>query len=222
MRLNRNRILLFLTALLLTAFLPRNTNAQTILLEPAEFYIGTTHGTNASMLLFNPNVRQTYLLGYNGGVSLRYVTEKHFGLQLELNYAQRGWNEEGNLYARQLNYLELPFLTHVYFGDKSRFIFNLGPKLGYLLNESVVTNNASASTAEQHILPASNKFDYGLAAGFGYNLHTRKTGVYQLELRVYYGLSDVFPNSKSDFFSTSNHLNASLNLGWYFQLTGRK
>lgn len=196
--------------------------AQTILLDPPEIYIGTTHGVNGSMILFNPRVTQTYLLGYNGGVSFRYVTEKHFGLQVELNYSQRGWAEEGGAYSRRLDYLELPFLTHIYTGDKNRFIFNLGPKLGYLLNETVLTNDGSTPDAEQHVLPAHFKFDYGIAAGLGYNLHTSKAGVFQWELRVYYGLADVFPNTKSDFFNTSNHLNAAINLGWYFQLTGRK
>ncbi len=222
MERNRSKKTFFLITLCWLALSSTNVQAQTILLDPPEIYIGTTHGVNGSTMLFNPRVTQTYLLGYNGGVSFRYVTEKHFGLQVELNYSQRGWAEEGGVYSRRLDYLELPFLTHIYVGDKNRFIFNLGPKLGYLLNETVLTNDGSNPAQEQHLIPAQFKFDYGIAAGLGYNLHTSRTGVFQLELRAYYGLADVFPNTKSDYFNTSNHLNASVNLGWYFQLTGRR
>ncbi|VBB48570.1 conserved hypothetical protein [uncultured Paludibacter sp.] len=196
--------------------------SQTVLLTPSEKYIGTSHGVNTSMVLFNPSVDQNYLfLGYNAGISYRYITEKHFGLQLELKYSQRGWSESDGKYIRRINYLELPMLTHLYFGNTHRFIFNLGPKIGYMLNESVVKNTASNPSSEQY-KDVYFPFDYGLTAGFGYNLHTHNAGVYEIELRGYYGLSDIFANSKSDYFSTSNYLNISLNLGWYFQLTGRK
>ncbi|NLO70152.1 MAG: PorT family protein [Porphyromonadaceae bacterium] len=222
MRLLRDKKTLLLIAFLAVAFSSANLKAQTVLLNPPEVYIGTSHGVTGSMMLFRPNVRQSYLLGYNGGVAVRYITENHFGLQVELNYSQRGWNEEGDTYSRRLNYLELPFLTHVYAGNKNRFIFNLGPKIGYLLSESILNDDGSNPEADQRVLPAHFKFDYGITAGLGYNLKTRSAGVFQWELRVYYGLSDVFPNTKSDFFSTSNHLNASINLGYFFQLTGKK
>lgn len=222
MQLLRDKKSVLVIAILATVFSSGNLTAQTVFLEPAEIYIGTSHGVNGSMLLFNPNVRQTYLLGYNGGVAFRYISEKNYGLQIELNYSQRGWNEANQTYSRRLNYIELPFLTHLYLGDKNRFIFNLGPKIGYLLSESVIESDGLNPDSDQHLLPAEFKFDYGIAAGLGYNLKTRSAGIFQLELRVYYGLSDVFPNTKSDFFNTSNHLNASINLGYFFQLTGKK
>lgn len=196
--------------------------AQTVLLDPAEIYIGPSIGTNASMILFNPGIQQIPLLGYNGGISFRYITEKHVGLQLEFNYSQRGWEEQDGGYARRLNYIEMPFLTHLYLGDTHRFIFNIGPKVSYLLSESVLINHTSNSTEEQYIKPVYFPFDYGITAGLGYNLHTRNAGVFQLELRAYYGLSDIFANTKSDYFSTSNNINAALNLGWFIQLTGKK
>ena len=197
-------------------------HAQTVLLDPAEIYIGTSHGANASMMLFNPTVRQLPLLGYNGGISFRYITQKHVGLQIELNYSQRGWEEEDGNYLRRLDYIEMPFLTHIYLGNTHRFIFNVGPKVSYLLSESVLVNNTTNSEAEQHIKPVYFPFDYGLAAGIGYNLHTRKIGVFQLELRGYFGLSDVFANTKTDYFAASNQLNVALNIGWFIQLTGKE
>ena len=173
-------------------------------------------------MMFNPTVRQIPLLGYQGGLAFRYITEKHVGLQIEMNYSQRGWDEESGLYSRRLNYLELPFLTHLYLGNTHRFIFNIGPKVSYLLNETVLINGMENSDAEQHVKPVYFPFDYGLTGGLGYNLHTRRAGVFQLELRAYYGLSDIFANTKSDYFANSNHMNAALSVGWFIQLTGKE
>ena len=78
------------------------------------------------------------------------------------------------------------------------------------------------SDAEQHVKPVYFPFDYGLTGGLGYNLHTRRAGVFQLELRAYYGLSDIFANTKSDYFANSNHMNAALSVGWFIQLTGKE
>ena len=195
--------------------------AQTVLFDPAKVYIGTTHGINSSMVMFNPSVEQTTspLSGYTGGITFRYITEKHVGLQAEINYVQRGWSEKSG-YKRQTNYIELPFLTHIYLGNTHRVIFNLGPKFGYLLNESVLANDSTSNApAEEQIQKIHFPFDYGITTGLGYNLHTKKAGVFELEFRAYYGLSDIFANTKSDYFSTSNYLNFTVKAGWYFQLT---
>lgn len=220
---NRLQRLWAAAVLLFGLFSASTAAAQTVLLNPPELYLGATVGANASRVMFNPSVAQTYLGGYTGGLSVRYVTERHFGLQVEVNYAQRGWKEADAVYARRLNYVEMPFLMHAYLGERHRLFLNLGPKVSYLLNESVAADNSAASsTAEQHLLPAHFRLDYGACLGVGYNLHTRRAGLFQLELRAYYGLSDVFPNKKSDYFGMSNNLNASVSLGWYVQLTGKR
>ena len=56
----------------------------------------------------------------------------------------------------------------------------------------------------QYDLPVKHKFDYGITGGIGVELNT-KAGHFLLEGRYYYGLSDVFGNSKKDVFSRSNH-----------------
>lgn len=197
--------------------------SQTVLFDPSEKYIGASYGINNSMVMFNPTVEQnTVFLGTSSGVAFRYITENHAGLQIELKYSQRGWNEANGEYTRRINYIEFPFLTHIYWGNNHRFIVNLGPKLSYLLNESVIKNTTTNSTSEQHLKSVYSPFEYGAAVGLGYNLHTKKAGVFEIEARGYYGLSNIFADSKSDYFSTSNYLNVSINLAWYLQLTGRK
>lgn len=218
----QNSFPLFLILILFPSLSPLKVQSQTVLLDPPEIYIGPNFGLTASRVLFNPKVQQTYLLGYTGGITFRYVSEEHFGFQVEANYSQRGWNEEGDIYSRRLDYVEVPFLTHAYLGEKNRLFFNVGPKLGYLFNETVLVDDGSNSTAEQHVKPANFKFDYGIIVGLGYNLKTRKAGIYQVEIRGYYGLSDIFANQKTDFFDNSNYLNISANIAWLFQLTGKK
>lgn len=186
-------------------------------LDKPEMYIGASLGVTESMVMFNPVITQGFLMGYNGGIVFRYIAEKNVGMQAELNFSQRGWKEASGLYSRQLNYVELPFMTHIYVGSKNRFFFNIGPKISYLISENTSINETGASTDIQHITPVQHPFDYGLCAGLGllFNINGR---ILQLDARANYGLSDVFADTKRDYFSTSNNLDLSVNLAWLFQV----
>ncbi len=186
-------------------------------LDQPEIYIGTSHGAIGSMVMFKPSVSQSYLLGYNGGLIFRYISEKNVGMQAELNYSQRGWSESDSNYERQLNYIELPFLTHIYFGNKTRFFFNIGPKVSYLISEKVLVDNTLNSTQTQHITAVENPFDYGLCTGLGLMVKIKKN-VIQLDTRANFSLNDIFSNRKVDYFDTSNNVNLSVNLAWMIQL----
>jgi len=186
-------------------------------LDHPEIYIGTSHGVIGSMVRFDPAVSQNYLLGYNGGLVFRYIAEKNVGMQLELNYSQRGWSESTLNYERQLNYIEMPFMTHIYVGHKSRVFLNLGPKISYLISEKININSTVNSTEVQHTTAVQNPFDYGLCSGLGL-LFNIKGNIIQLETRANFGLSDIFSNKKIDYFDTSNNINLSVNLAWMLQI----
>jgi hypothetical protein len=222
-------------------------------LDKPEMYIGANVGVTESMVQFNPAIPQGFLMGYNGGFVFRYIAEKNVGVQIELNFSQRGWteptsvsilnpfydlpqtniialpnNKVGNIinintkiytssYSRQLNYIELPFMTHIYIGSKNRVFFNLGPKISYLISEKTLLNEIGSSKDVQYITPVQHPFDYGLCAGLGI-LFNIKGKILQLDTRANYSLSDVFDDQKKDYFATSNNLNASLNLAWLFQV----
>lgn len=190
-------------------------SAQSMLDKP-EIYVGVSGGVTSSMVLFNPSIDQGFLVGCNAGVAFRYIAEKNVGVQAELNFSQRGWRESSGVYSRQLNYIELPFMTHIYIGKKVQFIINLGPKISYLLSENVLLNTTS-DTDTQHVTNIQNPFDYGLCGGLGVQFKVNKS-IFQLDSRVNFGLSDVFSNDKRDFFDASNNLNISLNLAYYFQV----
>ncbi|HOO19262.1 MAG TPA: porin family protein [Paludibacteraceae bacterium] len=202
--------------LLILLIIPVIVFSQSRLDQP-EIYLGTSHGVSASMIHFSPSVEQEILLGYNGGIVFRYIDEKNVGVQAELNFFQRGWKEKGNIYAKQLNYIELPFLTHIYFGNSSRFFINLGPKISYLLSENVLKNLSANSTETQHITKVQHPFDYGICGGLGMLFKVKKN-IFQFDTRFNYSLSDIFSNSKKDYFETSNNINLSVNLGWLLQI----
>ena len=96
--------------------------------------IGIQSGVNLNGVRFVPSVGQKQILGYSGGFYFNYLGEKHAGLQVELNYVQRGWREESDTiphYKRVMSYIELPFLTHFVFGQKVRVNIHLGPYISY-------------------------------------------------------------------------------------------
>lgn len=190
--------------------------AQSRLITP-EIYVGANFGVTESMVTFNPSVKQGFLQGYNGGVVFRYIAEKNVGMQAELNFSQRGWKESSGLYTRQLNYIELPFMTHIYIGKKNRFFINLGPKISYLISEKTILNQTTNSTELQQITSVQHPFDYGLCGGLGI-LFNIKGNIFQLDSRVNYSFSDLYPNSKTDYFDNSHNLNLSVNLAWLIQV----
>lgn len=139
------RIFFFLLTGLMLYSLPANAQLQD---QRSNLAIGVNGGVNFSSISITPGFKQSKLIGPEFGVTVRYIGEKYFsmicGIQAEVNFSQRGWkevieDETGNTYHRAMNYIEIPLLAHLAFGkDKGngvRFVLNLGPQVGYLLNE---------------------------------------------------------------------------------------
>ncbi|WP_321332155.1 porin family protein [uncultured Bacteroides sp.] len=199
--------------------------------QRSNFSIGVNGGVNYNSVSFTPKIKQNSLTGLNGGITARYISEKYFsmicGVQVELNYSQKGWSEliEDNTdtYSRNMNYLEIPFLAHLAFGKDrgGQFFLNLGPQIAFLLNEK---ENMSASwdpanrTNEQYGKMAESKFDYGIVGGAGLEIKT-KAGNFLIEGRYYFGLSDFYNSTKSDYFSRSAHSTLTAKVTYLFDIT---
>lgn len=194
-----------------------------------EFAIGFGGGINFSQVGFTPKVPQTFLQGIHGGLTVRWITQKSLGLTAELNFAQQGWKEnfadvaggEHYFYNRTINYIELPFMTHFYGGNKRvRFIFNVGPKIGYYLSESTEENVGDKEplrTNFQHSMPVENKLDWGVCGGPGFELRTG-IGIFILEGRFYMALGNIYGNSKADNFPKSNGMTISAKLSYLINI----
>ena len=127
-----------------------------------EYSIGVRGGTSWSFMLFNPSVAQpTMPMTFHAGAQFQMVSERYFGIKLELNYAQRGFKDkEGH---RRLDYIELPVMTHITFGQKLfRFFVDLGPEISYMIKD-----NPISAISTQHSSKIKNHFDYGLVGGLG-------------------------------------------------------
>ena len=152
-------------------------------------------------------------------------------VQGEVNYTRAGWRErildindnpvlteagEPERYARTLSYIQVPLLAHLAWGRERKgfqFFFHAGPQFGYLVGEETDTNfrpgginyadRVSLVTA-QDTMAAERRFDYGIAAGAGVELSVPGAGHFMLEGRYYYGLGNIYGDSKRDYFGKSN------------------
>lgn len=200
------------------------------------FAIGINGGANLSNVSFTPTIKQDYNLGYNGGITARYISEKYFamicGVQVELNYSQRGWKEKiesvANTYSRTMGYLEIPFMAHLAFGKdhKAQFFLNMGPQIAFLVNEKENFGGTDKwdpskrpnGINSQYNKLAENKFDYGLIAGAGVDIPT-KIGHFLLESRYYLGLGDFYKSEKSEPFEKTAHNIISIKMSYLFDLS---
>ena len=186
--------------------------------------VGFNAGYNLSSVDFSPTIKQGLQPGYAGGLTLRYTSEKYFSLicaaQLELNFAQRGWNETiddgtNNTYSRTTNYIEIPFFAHLGWGEEERgmqFFVNAGPQIGLFLNDAEHygftqedpwnTNWRPNNIIQQYGKAVENRLEYGIAGGLGMELKSA-IGNFLIEGRYFFGLSDMFGNSKADPFGRS-------------------
>ncbi|MDR0745331.1 MAG: PorT family protein [Mediterranea sp.] len=198
------------------------------------FAVGFNGGININNVSFTPTIKQGSLMGITGGVTARYISEKYFamicGIQMELNYSQHGWKEKyedsTDFYSRTMDYVEIPLLAHLAFGkDRGvQFFLNLGPQIGFLLNESEKYEytggewNPPINVKEQYGKMAENKFDYGITVAAGLELRT-KAGNFLIEGRYYFALSDFFGNAKKDYFSRSAHTAIQAKMTYLFDLS---
>lgn len=197
--------------------------------------VGGRAGATLSQMSFSPSVKQKWATGTTGAVTFRYTEEKLFGLIAELGWVQRGWAEDFELsplrYSRSLTYIQLPVLTHIYFGtDRFRAFFNLGPQIDFLIGQHISANfdyhkpledprfPSRKRQTEQLWADATNHFDYGICASAGMEFYIHPRHSILLEGRFYYGLGNIFPSSKADTFGASRCMSIELTLGYNFRL----
>lgn len=202
------------------------------------FSIGVRGGATLSSMSFTPEVHQSMIQGITMGVTARYTEEKYFGLIAEVNITQRGWKEDFARdeapqfqYERKLTYIQIPLLTHIYFGSKKvKGFFNLGPEAGFMIGDKVTANfdykNLDAipdfpkgtRTNEQMKMEVENKFDYGIAGGAGVEFFFNRRNSLLLEGRYYFGIGNIFKDSKRDFFAASRGSSIEISLAYFFRI----
>lgn len=224
------RSLIISALLFLTALLP--ADAQTH--YSSNISVGAHGGMETSYVFFSPSAPQSWPFGATAGVMVRYIEENHFGLIAEVNWAQRGWGEDFEgapyNYTRTTNYVEIPFLAHIYFGRRGRFFINVGPEVSFFLGETTKANFNPKDMASlpdfpvrnrqnsQMLMDVAHKWDYGIAGGLGGEFSINRRNAISLEVRAYFGLGNIMPSKRSDVFSLSNQLTIGATLGYWFRV----
>lgn len=212
------RLLPLLLLLLYTAALRAQVG------EPRrDLAVGVHGGYVFNKIDFQPSIPQAMHGGASLGGIVRYTCEKYFsllcGIQGELNFTQLGWTENittsTDTYSRTINYMELPLLAYMGLGKElggPKGYLVIGPQLGFAVGDSDVRTGAWSEetlyrrpnhVVEQYDLPIQQKFAYGIAGGLGFEMSTKRGLRFQVEGRYYFGLSDIFKNSKKDAFGRS-------------------
>lgn len=196
--------------------------------------IGVRGGITLSEVMFKPSITQKFGLAQTYGVTFRYSEENHFGLIAEVNFVQRGWAEKFEdlpyKYQRTLNYVEVPVMSHIYFGKRGRFFFNAGPEVSYYLGDKISSNfdyenpgnlpgfNDKNRRTEQLTVQVSQKLDFGIVAGLGGEFSINRKNSLAVEARLYYGIGNVMPSGRQDTFSVSNQLSIAVTAGYWFRI----
>jgi len=168
----------------------------------------------------------------------------------EVNYAQIGWKESildlddqpvinsvtgvAEKYSRKMTYVQVPVFARMGWGRERRgfqFFFQVGPQMGLYLNDKTEINfdldtrnsqDRTNNIVAQDTMAVENKFDYGIAGGLGMEYSNPRLGHFLLEGRYYYGLGDIYGNSKRDYFGRSNFGNIYIKLTWLFDIVKSK
>ena len=122
-------------------------------------------------------------------------------------------------------------MAHLAWGRENKgvnFFVNAGPQFGVYLSESTTTNFdwATRNTSDrantivaQDTMSVENKFDYGIALGVGMEYAHPAVGRFLIEGRYYYGLGNIYGDSKRDYFGSSNFGTVTVKVAWLFDVT---
>ena len=71
-------------------------------------------------------------------------------------------------------------------------------------------------------MTVENRLDYGIAVGVGMEYSVPYLGHFLLEARYYYGLGNIFGDTKRDYFGKSNLSNILVKMTYLFDITRSK
>ena len=137
-------------------------------------------------------------------------------------------------YERKMTYVQIPLMARMGWGRERKgfqFFFQVGPQIGVFLSEKTSTNvvmgkatanQRSSQVVAQDTMAVEKKLDYGIAAGLGMEFSHRRLGHFLIEGRYYYGLGDIYGNSKSDYFGRSNFGQIVIKATYLFDLVRTK
>ena len=106
------------------------------------------------------------------------------------------------------------------------YFFDLNAKMNFdFAQRTPVYTDGSGRTSSivaQDTMAVEHKLDYGIAGGLGLEFSHPRLGHFLLEGRYYYGLGNIYGNTKRDYFAISNFANIVVKLTYLFDITRTK
>lgn len=222
----------------------------------AQVTVGPKVGVNFSKVNFGDyedrfdDFESPFHTGLNAGIGADFGISESFSLYTELIWTQKGSEYEGAgvvndplvgpINTREetdvsLNYLELPVLFRLKFGDMTKFYINAGPTFAYWLGGEVESefdgqdfesdidfeDRSNITGAETGTVLANedvNRFEVGGAIGAG-TLIDMQMGKLNIDFRYGMGLTPFFEDNEGDADQWRNSV-LSISLGYFFELGG--
>lgn len=222
------KVIIFISSLLI--FVSSLCYAQ----EGSKTYVGVKGGYNA----FKANVyHQVYgyiadigaSSGYQYGMVMMHFLKPHYGVQMELNYTQKGYVQRFKNspdFKTNFDYIELPFLVNVHTGQRNLHIFiNAGLFIEYLvrLEEGELPVDVGDADFHPYDQDRDPKFGYGYRGGLGV-FYDFKFGTLMFETNFSYSLSNFLDPTTFDtgIPDISNNTVWAFTVGYLFSFSTSK
>jgi hypothetical protein len=172
--------------------------------EP-DFLVGVEGGGGLSTLRGNQVLNNLDpLLGYTGGLWIRYDFKRFFTLKTGVYYDLKGTtgdigivdtagNKLGTFKVKQsFNYISVPLLARLNFGKKVSWFINAGPYMCILLRQTVTSESALIffPSGESDGTNDFNRTDFGVSMGIGLSFTIDKI-ILSMEARDNLGLINI-------------------------------
>lgn len=185
----------------------------------AQAQVGIRAGLNVSTVGNDYEIaeEEPWRAGLNVGIATQFRAGEVFSFAPELMYTQRGFREEfdgGLTREARFDYLNVPLLFRLHFGDILKGYINLGPTVGYWLggrqsadiipdlevsrayDESITFEDLDEDWAYD-----ASRLEIGGAVGGGLMLDT-EGGSFLIDLRYTHGFTNI-----ADFADTDSYKN---------------
>ena len=152
---------------------------------------GVTAGPTYSRVQNAHNPSSARVSFYGGFLALVPIGgDDMFYLQPEIEYLGAGENGQNSaVYAS--NYIIVPVYFKAYFSEaESEFFGQLGPRFGFLMNQSIKNPSKTIYNTDQFGKAAA--FDFAISGGLGFS-YKRKIEIFA---RFDYGFTDTLPDLK--------------------------
>lgn len=174
----------------------------------------STIGIRAGVISSKQDIQNNSFIDEAGsklGADVAFVADFPIGIlsiSPEFHWLQKGGKIEdlqGSVgeVSRTFNYLEIPLLLKLNFGQKVGFFLLAGPSVGYLLNGTDKDMDGSTTDID---LDFYKRVEYGAHAGAGIGL-----GPIRVDVRYIFGLNDIFDDAQ-DIEVTNSSVGAGVSL----------